>query len=188
MATPYRGDEAVLDDHITRLRAGMCAIVGLALVVVAVAHWKAALVVMGGYWLGRGLTAMVRGAHRPRRMAPAGIVAVLSLVTGLLFLQAASTGIGLGMALAIFVGLQAAVTASVDVLGSIGDPSFPDTAFGVFALAMGAGLWAIPSMGFETVILMVGLAGCVTAVSAVTMRPPNQGPRRADPAPRELIT
>lgn len=148
----------------TFLRGTYCALVGLLLLAALAFHWHAVAVVMGGYWLGRGMMAMVRAHARPARVATTGMVAVMSLVTGVLVVLVSpwGAGAGVGLSLALFVGFQALITATIDIAQGLRDGRLTDCHFGLVALWMGVGLWSVPFLGFSTAVTTMGvIAGAV---------------------------
>ncbi len=151
------------------LRGTICALTGLLLLVVLAVHWHAVAVVIGGYWLARGVLSIYRAHARPQRVASTGVVAVLSLVAGLLVVMASplGAGVGLGLSVVIFIGLQALITGAVDITQGLVDGRHIDCGFGLVALTMGIGLWFVPFVGFEVALAMMGFIVCTVGLGAM---------------------
>lgn len=162
----------------TYLRGIICTLAGALLLVALVFHWYAVAVVMGGYWVARGGLAIYRAHLRPRRAGSIGLVAVLSLVTGVLVLLASpwGAGAGIGLSLVMFIGLQALVTGAVDISQGLYDGRACDCGFGLVAFSMGTGLWFVPFFGFEFSIAMMGLVACAVGMGAMVLS--GRRPRR----------
>lgn len=153
----------------TILRGIFCALTGVLLLAALTVSWHALAVVMGGYWLVRGAMAMVRADARPSRVATTGLVAVLSLVTGLLVVLASpwGAGAGVGLSLALFIGFQALITAAIDIAHGLGDGRLSECGFGLVALAMGVGLWLVPFVGFAAAVTAMAVVAGVVGVGAM---------------------
>lgn len=161
------------------LQSILCMILGASLVVAPLSTLSAVMVLLGGYWLLRGLATVGHAFAEPTRWAGKGAVAVLNIVGGLLVLQAPLLGVfSLGLSIILFLGAQAVISGGIEVVAGLRSHKPPLSVLGLVNIILGGVILmhlVVPMTILPLSLGLVALVGGMLAGYAAIKLPVPEG-------------
>lgn len=141
MPTTFRAGDITGARTLVLIQAVACVIVGTLLLTAPMGVLAEVVVVLGAYWLVRGLATVGHAYVDPGHWSGKGLVAVLGITAGVLTLQAPVVGlVPIGFSIVLFLVLQALVTGAIEVVIGVRNNSHPLSILGVVNVVLGIGL------------------------------------------------
>ncbi len=171
--TTFRRGDVTGAHTLVLLQAVTCIVLGAMLVAMPGVGWFGVALILGLYWMMRGMATVGHAHVEPGYFAGKGLVAVLALVAGVVALQAPLFGVfEISTSIVLFLGLQAMVAGAIEMAIGTRDDSYAVSILGLTNLVIGLALMMYPlaPMTFLTTalggVMIVGglLAAYVTIV------------------------
>lgn len=139
------------------IQSVICLIFGALLFAMPTITLYAVVVLLGTYWLLRGLLTLVQSAIEPDGWFLRGIFVVLSILAGLMVVQAPLFGIfPLGSAILLFLGFQAIIAGGAEIVLAVRERTGELAVLGGINVVFGAFLLAHPLIDVTTLPITLG--------------------------------
>lgn len=173
--TTFRRGDVTGAHTLVLLQAVICIVVGAVLVAMPTLGWLGLAFLLGLYWTVRGIATVGHAHVEPGYMAGKGLVAALTLVAGVVALQAPLFGVfEIGVSIVLFLGLQAMVSGVIEMVVGSRDNAHGISILGLTNFAIGLALIMYPlvPMSFLTAALGgVAIVGGLLAAYATIVLP-----------------